>query len=112
MLKIGQFNSLIALGITIGSFSLIRGMRFPNLLDKIAIIAAPSMFSVFLIHCNSWCLESMHGYVDCVVSYGIPKPLAFFVVAILIFVAGVLLDIPRRIIVATAYRIYNARIEK
>lgn len=112
MLKIAKFNSIFSLGITIGSFTLIRNLKLSNCLEKIVIMAGPSMFSIFLIHCNSWCLESMHGYVDYVVSYGIPKPLAFFVVSIIIFTAGLLLDIPRRLVIAIIKSIYYSKYKK
>ena len=99
MLRIGKFNSPISIGITIASFVLVKRIRIPRRLSEAAIWMGPSMFSVFLIHANKWCLGSMRGYVDSIVSYGLPFPFAFIIVAGGIFVGGLLLDLPRRIIV-------------
>lgn len=107
-LKIGKFNSVVALGIVIGSFTVIRHIRLPNWLDWISTLAGPSMFSIFLLHSNGWCLQSLHAYVDCLASSGIPKVAAFFLLSLLVFFAGLLLDLPRRIIIAAAHGIYNA----
>lgn len=98
-LRIGKFNSLLSIAITIGGFVWCRRIRLNEFCKKVVLFSAPSMFSIFLIHANSWCLNSMHRYVDVVAGYGVPKIMSFFIVAVVVFVSGLLLDIPRRFVV-------------
>lgn len=61
--------------------------------------AAPSMFSVFLLHATPWCLQRLKGGVDWLVAQGIPLYFSFVVVVTAVFVIGFILDLPRRWIV-------------
>ena len=100
MLRIGKFNSVISLGITIGSFVLARRINMPGWLSAVVLGAGPSMFSVFLIHANKWVLSSMHGFVDKVSNIcGAYTSVAFLIVAIAIFSVSFVLDVPRRLCV-------------
>ena len=97
--RIGKFNSLLSIGITIGGFVCCRRIRLGEPCKKVVLCIAPSMFSVFLIHTNNWCLNSMYGYVDTIAGFGVPKIMSFFAVAILIFCACLVLDLPRRLVI-------------
>ena len=96
LLKIGGFNSVVAIMITIGAFVLIRHVRISERVGKEILWVAPSMFSVFLFHATPWCLQRLKGWVDQLVSQGIPLYLSFVIVATAVFVVGFLLDLPRR----------------
>ena len=96
LLKIGKFNSIVAIMITIGTFVLIRRVRISESVGRVVLWMAPSMFSVFLLHATPWCLQSLKGWVDKLASYGVPLHLAFIVVTTAVFVAGFILDLPRR----------------
>ena len=96
MLKVGQYNSLVALVAAASGFALFNRLRLNGLAAKIVLFASPSMFSVFLMHANGFVLghikqwdDFFNGYVGCL-------PLSFLVVALLIFTSGLLLDMPRR----------------
>ena len=99
LLRIGSFNSVVALMIIIGVFALIRRVTISNRVEKVFLWMAPSMFSVFLLHATPWCLQSLKGWVDKLASYGVPLHLAFIVVTTAVFVAGFILDLPRRVFV-------------
>lgn len=98
LLKIGKFNSIVAIMITIGAFILIRRVRISERIGRVVLWMAPSMFSVFLLHATPWCLQSLKSWVDMLVSDGVPLHLAFIVVTTAVFVVGFLLDLPRRAI--------------
>ena len=99
LLKIGGFNSVVAIMITIGTFVLIRHVRISDRVGKVILWAAPSMFSVFLLHATPWCLQLLKGWVNRLVAQGIPLYLSLVVVTTAVFVIGFLLDLPRRWIV-------------
>lgn len=97
--KIGGFNSVIAIGITIGSFILIQQVRISKRLWPIILLISPSMFSVFLLHANPWSYELMVKSVDLIADSGVLKIFAFLLVALITFLAGLMVDLPRRIVI-------------
>lgn len=99
LLKIGKFNSVVAIMITIGSFVLIHRVHISERTGNVILWMAPSMFSVFLLHATPWCLKLLKGWVNQLVAYGVPLHMAFVVVTTGVFIAGFVLDLPRRLIV-------------
>lgn len=97
--KIGGFNSVIAIGITIGSFVMIRRFPIPRWMSSFVLLVSPGMFSVFLLHAQPWCYKLMINSVDIVSAYGVPKIFSFIIVASITFCAGIIVDLPRRVIV-------------
>ena len=98
-LKIGKFNSIIALAITIGSFVVFLRMKLPRSFGRFVLVLAPSMFSVFLMHAIPWVLHSVKEWVGGLMANGLPLYVSFVALALVVFVAGVLLDLPRRVLV-------------
>ena len=65
---------------------------------RIALWLGPSMFSVYLLHTNSWGFAALRRAEDYLMGIGWNYYTMAFTVAIVIFVAGILLDMPRRLI--------------
>lgn len=98
MLKLGFYNSLIAFGAAFAGFVLCWRLPLPPSVGRACCFLGPSMFSVFLLHTNGWVLPSIKGWLRYLVQAGVPLVAAFILLAGLIFVCGVLLDLPRRVL--------------
>ena len=96
---LARYNSPFLLLLSLSLFWLFRHLPKPSVPSLFLTLLTPSIFSVYLLHCNphgysvfahveSWL--SAHG----VCSYGI-----YFFLAALAFVGGFLLDLPRRLLV-------------
>lgn len=107
-----RYNSPFLLGFAIGLFWLLRRIPLaasPIVLRLLAFIT-PSVFSVYLIHCNDYGKSVFVWLESCLASCGITSYPAYILLAVVAFFGGVILDLPRRLIVRLAYsclRIHN-----
>ena len=104
MLKVGQYNSLVALAAAASGFVLFLKLRLNGSAAKIVLLASPSMFSVFLMHANGFVFRHIKLWVDAVNAYVGILPVSFFAVAAVIFVCGLILDVPRRMIMVIVHK--------
>lgn len=93
----GHYYSLFAVGLSACSFVMFKRLKFPALVAKVAMVMAPSMFAVYLLHSSGYgfriCWNLTHFFVvDC----GIPHWIAWFITSAVIFVGGVAIDSLRR----------------
>ena len=82
--------------VTCIAFEYVKGLRLPDWLAKACIFAAPSMFSVYLLHiCN--CTHLMWSFeVYCVENLKMPLCIMFIATAIVTFVVCLVVDLMRR----------------
>lgn len=109
MLKLGVYNSPIAFGAAFAGFVLCWRLPLPRFVATSAGILGPSMFSVFLLHTNGWVLPALRGWSDGLVARDLPLLGAFVVLVLAVYVGGILLDFPRRVLLAL-HRARKARI--
>ena len=99
MLRISAFNSIVALGVAVGAFHMCKNIKLAKPFQDVVIFLGPSMFSVFLLHSQPWCYNLMRDSVYGLTSRGIPQIFSFFIVAMAVFVAGIICDLPRRALI-------------
>ena len=96
---LARYNSPFLLGLSLGLFWLFRralaGMKLPA---TVLAILTPSVLSVYLIHCNSYGNQAFAFAERMFANAGLPLYAIFFVLATLTFVAGFVLDVPRRLL--------------
>ena len=95
----GDYNSPFAFVLAASAFALIRKVRFGGAVGRIVGWMGPSMLSVYLIHCNEVGLGAVKPMEEFVVQElgGCPV-VAMVLTAMLLFAAGGILDVPRRIL--------------
>jgi len=93
---LGDYNSPFALLLSGAAFLYFLCLRLTRRLQMVCVWAAPSMFSVYLMHAhgNAWViLKSIEEHF---LNIGIPLWGAYVLTALTIFVGCIALDIPRR----------------
>lgn len=92
----GNYNSPVALLFVLCVFHLVKQIRLPNVMRRLMIFLAPSIFSVYILHANQRAYGWMNGLVQQV---PLPQALSFVLVALFVFVLCCLVDLPRRAVV-------------
>lgn len=97
-LKLGFYNSPVALGLALGSFILVRRIKVSGWIEKAVLFVSPSMFAVYILHVSPLGMnlaipEGVKGFM----SVGVDKWSSYLVVAVGIFAACVCIDLVRRI---------------
>lgn len=98
LLGFGHYQSIFALGMACLTFCLFKRIKFPAFIGNIAMMCAPSMFSIYLLHSNAvgfdYCkqldvffVEHCHIHVWC----------AWILTAVIIFFSSLCIDFIRRI---------------
>ena len=104
---LARYNSPFLLGLALGLFWLLR--RLPVLsmpwLVKILQVLTPSVFSIYLIHCNDYGLAALVGLEKALSTHGITGYVMFVALAAAAFVGGLVLDLPRRGVVSLVWRL-------
>lgn len=109
---LGEYDSPFAFAVAAILFVFFRKVlgdgRIGHWIRRGAAVAAPSMFSVYLIHCNFICLPlvgRMKNYFlfDC----GINHYCAALITALIVFMAALMADVPRRIVCSIKRRAWK-----
>ena len=91
------FNSPMAIIMTVCIFTVVLRLPRKILLGRVWAFLAPSMFSVYLLHTNYLMFSHITSMVDSIVNFGVARFLAFFVLAICMFIGCTLADFGRRV---------------
>ena len=94
---LGDYNSPFTFALAAACFFIVKGVRLPAFLGRVVIFAAPSMFSVYLLHtndvggafikkCELWMASNM----------GLCPVFAVLATAVVVFFCALALDMPRR----------------
>jgi len=98
-----HYNSPFALAFAASLFLLTVRMPFPSpdsLLSRLVLLLSPSMFAVYLIHANPFVMKVMRSVQDDLIgTRGWSYYLVCFACAFVFFVGGMILDVPRRLVV-------------
>ena len=97
LMGFGHYHSIFALGMACLTFCLFKHTEFPSLIGTGAIKIAPSMLSIYLLHCNSvgfgYCKKLDAFFIE---QYQIHIWIAWVLTAAVIFVACLCIDCMRR----------------
>jgi len=94
----GHYHSPFALLLAGSMFFLFKRMKLGPMLSRMSIGLAPSMFSVYLIHTNDVGFSLLRNAESFLFAEnGWPYYLVCCLLAVVVFAAGVLLDMPRRV---------------
>ena len=94
----GDYNSPFAVLLAAGTFFVFHAFNLPDGIGRVFVWLAPSMFSVYLMHSHGHAWEYLKAVEDAVLSRGLPLPIAYLATACCVFVACVVLDLPRRLV--------------
>lgn len=96
-LKLGFYNSPIALALSICSFVLVRRIKVKGWLSRVVLFVSPSMFAVYMLHVTPYGMQRIipEG-VDLALGFGFGKWSAYILVACFVFVSCILFDLIRR----------------
>ena len=98
-LRLGFYNSPVGLILAIVVFLLCKDMQLPRWINCCVLAIAPSMFSVYLLHVNTFGMwVAIPAIVHKVEAYS-NKWLAYLLCAATIFSIGIMVDVVRRIVV-------------
>lgn len=104
-----QYSSPPALLLGTGAFSFALSIkRLPLLVEKICRYVVPSLFSVYLLHTNIQGFElisRMEDYFMGKLNTGVW--LGYLIVIAVVFCAGIIIDLPRRMSMSLALRLIN-----
>jgi len=91
-------NSPFSLLFVFAIFALIKDIRIPDLLSRVIMLLAPSIFPVYLIHTHQKIgFALIRRFEDCLFEVlGVPSFVIIFLVACIVLIASVILDMPRR----------------
>lgn len=97
LLKLGFYNSPVAVGLSVASFVMVSHIRLSDRLSRFCVWLAPSMFSVYMLHTGTFCMHQViPNSVKYLLSCGINKWPSYLIVAIGIFVVCTVVDLLRR----------------
>ena len=97
---LSAYTSPFAFVVAMFSFSLFERFVVPKWLAKLVFFIAPSMFSVFMFHTNEVGYCVMGRIQSHLMNFGVGEFVYYPVAAIVVFFCGLLLDMPRRLMVA------------
>ena len=100
---LGRYSSPVALLASVFSFSLFANRKYPGVLCGAASWMAPSMFSVYLLQTNDMGI----AVAKKITSLPYPHGCLVIMTALAFFFGGVLMDVPRRLIVCFRRGIVN-----
>lgn len=97
----GDYNSPFALLLVIAVFRFFLNLSLNEWVGRVAVMLAPSMFFVYVMHGHKYFYHLERGSLGAIVSFlvdkfQLPIPLVWLVTAVMIFVVAVVCDIPRR----------------
>ena len=99
IIGIKEYNSPFSLVLAIAIFYSFKQIQVPLLITRILVWIVPSLFMIYLIHSRAdFGLMIMDRMEDCLSSKGVPLLFAEVIVAVMAFIVGLVLDIPRRIL--------------
>lgn len=101
----GEYNSPFAVLIAGGAFFIFRNLTVKSRIGNICIWLGPSMFSVYLIHSHGQAWGYLKMIEDWALGNSVPMPIAYLLTAFAVFVTCLLLDLPRRVILAFSRKI-------
>ena len=104
---LARYNSPFLLGLALGLFWLLRRLpvRSAPWLVRSLQVLTPSVFSIYLIHCNDYGRAVFVGLEKALSIHGITGCVMFVALAAAAFVGGFTLDIPRRVVVSLVRRL-------
>ena len=92
-----HYNSPAGLLFAGSIFLLFKRIKLPNWLEVVSVALAPSMFSVYLVHTNGVVFPFIHKIEkSLIVGYHVNYYVACMIVAVALFILGVIVDVPRR----------------
>lgn len=104
--RLGTYNSLFSVGLAGGIVVLCSRRHLSRWLSKSVRLLLPSVFPVYLYHVSPWGNDLLKETAAQLVSLGVPNGiLVWMPVCALIFTLSLLLDVPRRFLVALAMQI-------
>lgn len=97
----GDYNSPFAFVLSAGVFAVVSRSRFCGIMgewgDRIVSWLGPSIFSVYLIHCNGFGLKMIRPIERFAVNeWGVHPCVAIVFTAVVLFAGSLILDLPRR----------------
>ncbi len=97
---LGEYASPFAVALAGTCFLIFARVPWPRWLGRAALVLSPSMFAVYLLHCNGLGFELMTRLEDRLADVqGWPLAAAYLAVAATAFCACVAVDVPRRLVV-------------
>jgi len=97
-LKLGQYNSIVAVVISFYVFHFFLALRPHRLVASVCAFVAPSTFAIYVLHTNVFIFRRMPAFVDEMNGIVKSMPLAFLMVAVATFLTCLMLDMPRRLL--------------
>ena len=98
-----SYTSPFSLFIAISVFLLVKDNAVCNMIGRLSAWMLPSLFSIYLFHSKGeFGLQIMASLEDVLLARGIPLFVIYCIVAMCAFIAGILLDLPRRLGVRAA----------
>ena len=92
-------NSPFAFVFALSCFVLFRKLRLPKVVERVCSVLAPSMFAVYLLHSSGLGFRCLGVFKSWIVNCGVVHPVVVWLAcAQVIFIVGVVVDIPRRLI--------------
>lgn len=95
---LGDYNSPFAVAIAGSVFFIFMNFRVPSWLGNVCVWLGPSMFSIYLMHSHEYGWGYFKMMEDGLLANSVPMPFVYGLTAIVVFVACLILDLPRRII--------------
>lgn len=92
-------NSPFAFLFALAVFLIFKDLRLPNQLCRFCALLSPSVFAIYLYHSTGVGFRALKSIEASMVDAGAPVFLVHIIGGVLIFVGGIVVDIPRRIFV-------------
>lgn len=97
---LSSYASPFAFCLAMVGFFVFKSVRMWSCIQRAAIVLAPSTFAVFMLHANSIGFGLMSRLEDFLMDCGLGLDLTFPAAAVVTFCSALLLDLPRRCVVA------------
>lgn len=105
MLRCGEYNSPFAVILAASFFAIFRKISVPTWIGRCLLILGPSMFSVYLMHSDSFGFHLIKQLAATATeTYHLPILVAYGLTALCIFGGCVIADVPRRVFVCALKR--------
>lgn len=93
-----NYSSPVSTAIACICFYGFTRVRWPLWVGRVAIVSGPSIFAVYLLHANGIGVEGILLAHQWLASMGCPADVAYWGLAVTLFVGCLILDIPRRVV--------------
>lgn len=103
-----QYSSPVALGLAALMFTYGRKIK----LGAIGRYIAPSTFAIYLLHSNAHSFLVMRTMEDALLGWGVPMVAAYLAVGLITFIACVIIDTPRRLVMMIMKKKIDAMMAK